>query len=506
MKMMRLREQEAKVVSVISKKNMPTTLEEVREKTGLESAAIMRAALNLKKENILLIEEEPITLIRLTDEGLEYAKNSLPERKMIEALKNFNEEASLEKVTEKAGIPERMSKIAVGWLKKKEMVTLEKRDNKIILNIKEPKKTLDEQLLTLLKEKESLVEEELDSAFRKETVILAKRKLLTRNRRIQHKLTLTEKGESIISKGITILREVSELTPSLITHGEWRRVNLRKYDVEAPVKLSWPGKRQPYNAFLNELKMKLLSFGFKEMNGPLIELMFFNCDALFMPQDHPARDIHDIYFIKKPKYGSLENYTKFLANVKKVHENGWKTGSKGWNYKFSKQISQRLVLRSHGTSISARTLVSNHLEIPGKYFSIARCYRPEVTDRTHLTEFNQVEGIVIGDSLTLRDLLGVLEKFALDIAEADDVRFRPDYFPFTEPSVELQAYKKGVGWMEFGGSGIFRPELTLPLGITVPVIAWGLGVDRLYMMKTGISDIRDLFTSNLKWLRMRSVN
>jgi phenylalanyl-tRNA synthetase alpha chain len=141
------------------------------------------------------------------------------------------------------------------------------------------------------------------------------------------------------------------------------------------------------------------------------------------------------------------------------------------------------------------------LEIPGKYFAIARCYRPDVVDKTHLSEFNQVEGIVVDEGLTLRDLLGVLERFALDIAGADKVKFRPDYFPFTEPSVELVAYKKGYGWLEFGGSGIFRPEVTLPLGVKVPVLAWGLGVDRLFMMKAGIDDIRYLFSQDLDWIR-----
>jgi phenylalanyl-tRNA synthetase alpha chain len=151
-------------------------------------------------------------------------------------------------------------------------------------------------------------------------------------------------------------------------------------------------------------------------------------------------------------------------------------------------------------------LVSPELEVPGKYFSLARCYRPDVVDRTHLTEFIQVEGIVVGASLTFRDLLGILKRFALEIANADQVRFKPDYFPFTEPSVELSAYKEGLGWMEFGGAGIFRPEVTLPLGITVPVIAWGLGVERLFMMKAGISDIRNLFSQDLDWLRRRTVD
>jgi phenylalanyl-tRNA synthetase alpha chain len=194
-----------------------------------------------------------------------------------------------------------------------------------------------------------------------------------------------------------------------------------------------------------------------------------------------------------------------VKNVKATHENGWQTGSKGWNYRFSIEETKKLILRSQGTALSARMLVNENLEIPGKYFSISRCYRPDIVDRTHLTEFNQIEGIVVGEELTFRDLLGVLKRFASDIAGAQKVRFRPDYFPFTEPSVELAAYKEDFGWIEFGGAGIFRPEMTLPLGITVPVIAWGLGVNRIFMMKSGITDIRDLFTQNLEWLRMLKV-
>lgn len=191
--------------------------------------------------------------------------------------------------------------------------------------------------------------------------------------------------------------------------------------------------------------------------------------------------------------------------MKKTHEDGWKTGSSGWGYKYSTKEAKRLILRGHGTCLSARTLLSKNLEIPGRYFSIARCYRPEVLDKTHLTEFNQVEGIVVDENLTLRDLLGVLEKFAVEIAGADEVKFKPDYFPFTEPSVELNAYKKGYGWIEFGGSGIFRPEVTLPLGIKVPVLAWGLGIDRLFMMKANIDDIRQIFSQDLDWIRKKQV-
>jgi phenylalanyl-tRNA synthetase alpha chain len=241
------------------------------------------------------------------------------------------------------------------------------------------------------------------------------------------------------------------------------------------------------------------------MTGPTVETSFYNFDALYMPQDHPAREIFGIYLVRSPKYGRVNVDKHILLNVKKTHENGWKTGSTGWRYNYSLKEARRLILRGHGTCQSVRTLLSKGLEVPGRYFSFVRCYRPEVVDKTHLTEFNQVEGIVVDKDLTLRDLLGVLEKFAIDIAGADKVKFKPDYFPFTEPSVELNAYRKGFGWVEFGGSGIFRPEVTLPLGIDVPVIAWGLGVDRLYMLKAGIEDIRQIFTQDLDWIRRKEV-
>jgi phenylalanyl-tRNA synthetase alpha chain len=316
---------------------------------------------------------------------------------------------------------------------------------------------------------------------------------------------LTPEGVNLAKQGIAVQRETSSLTPEMLATGSWRQTILRKYDVQAEVAPCWPGKKQPYRRFLDELKWKLIALGFMEMTGPIVESMFFNCDALYMPQDHPAREVHDIYLVKSPEYGDPAPFSKYLDNVKETHENGWKTGSTGWRAPYSKIEASRLILRSHGTAESARTLVSRELQIPGKYFSIARCFRPDKVDRTHLTEFNQVEGIVVGEDLTLRDLLGVLERFALDIAGADKVRFNPDYFPFTEPSVELQAYKEGVGWFEFGGSGIFRPELTIPLGVDVPVIAWGLGVERLFMMKAGIDDMRTLFSQDLNWLRKQEL-
>jgi phenylalanyl-tRNA synthetase alpha chain len=318
-------------------------------------------------------------------------------------------------------------------------------------------------------------------------------------------IELTKAGEAELKKRARAVPVVTQLTQELIVSGKWRRAKLQKYDVEAAVAETWPGKKHPYLQFLDEVKEKLVTLGFKEMVGTAVEMSLFNFDALYTPQDHPAREPSGIYFVKSPVEGRIDAYKRIVGNVQRTHEDGWKTGSRGWRYKYSLREAGRLILRGHGTCLSARTLVSKDLEVPGRYFSIARCYRPEVVDRTHLTEFNQVEGIIVEKDLTLRDLLGVLERFAVEVAGADTVKFRPDYFPFTEPSVELSAYKGGYGWMEFGGSGIFRPEVTMPLGVKEPVLAWGLGVDRLFMMKAGVEEIRYIFSQDLDWIRRKAV-
>ncbi len=235
------------------------------------------------------------------------------------------------------------------------------------------------------------------------------------------------------------------------------------------------------------------------MRGPPVETEFWNFDALFQAQDHSSREWSDVYTIKEPTHGKLPKDKELVKNVQKVHETGEPVGSRGWRYEWSSKKASRLILRPQGTAVSARTLYG--LKIPSKYFSIARCYRPDSVDATHLSEFNQAEGIVCDPSITFRDLLGILKTFAVEVANATEVKFKPDYYPFTSPSVELSALHPELGYIEFGGAGIFRPEVTAPFGIKDPVIAWGLGIDRLFMVRRGINDIRELFTQKLDWLR-----
>ena len=293
--------------------------------------------------------------------------------------------------------------------------------------------------------------------------------------------------------------EVSQLSPELLKDGSWRTKRFRKYTISLRAPRIGMGRKHPYREFLDTVKAKLVSMGFEEMRGSLVETEFWNMDALFMPQFHPARDIHDVYFVKTPTHAT-RIAEPFLSRVTRAHQDGGKTGSTGWGYRFDVMRAKRLVLRSQGTAVSARTLAAAPA-IPGKYFSIARCFRYDQVDATHATDFFQVEGIVLGEDINFRTLLGLLNLFAREVAQAKEVKFLPAYFPFTEPSVELHVRHPRLGWMELGGAGLFRPEVTLPLGVSVPVIAWGLGLDRMAMVALGIHDIRELFTDNLDLIR-----
>ncbi|MGC9310572.1 MAG: phenylalanine--tRNA ligase subunit alpha, partial [Candidatus Aenigmatarchaeota archaeon] len=261
------------------------------------------------------------------------------------------------------------------------------------------------------------------------------------------------------------------------------------YNVQFTGKKFYPGKRHPYVQFLRSLKEKLITLGFKEMDSMLAVQDFWNCDALFMPQTHSAREIHDIFMVDA-KLPAVDK--KLAEKVGAEHESCWK-------YKWSLERAQKCVLMSQGTALSAMQL--QNLEIPGKYFSLAKVFRPDVVDATHLLEFYQLEGIVCDESMNFRHLLGLLKQFATEIAGAEKVKFYPDYYPFTEPSVQISAKHPNLGWVELGGAGIFRNEVTRPFGIDAPIIAWGVGIDRLAMFNLGITDIRELYSANLKWLR-----
>jgi phenylalanyl-tRNA synthetase alpha chain len=507
--MAELRTQEQQLLSALESLGGTATVEQLIQACGIQDTAVMRNALTLQEKNFLKIHAKIQNIIKLTPEGETYAKNGLPERNLILATADLGGTADLQVAAKKSNLSSEFVQIALGWTIRKKWATYSPQNNTLhiteaLLHQTTIPEDCDEAFLKHLNTKHQTAQEDLSPELQKATEQLKKRKLVTIEPKTTRNLQITNEGKKAFSEAKIAPQEITQLTPEMIITGKWHTAKLQKYNIEAPVAKTWSGKKHPYLQFLDEVRAKLVQLGFQEMTGTAVETSFFNFDALYVPQDHPAREASDIYYVKDPQSGSIPD-DSVVQQVKASHQNGWKTGSTGWGYNYSLQAAQRLLLRGHGTCLSARTLEAGKFDVPSKHFSIARVYRPEITDKTHLSEFNQVEGIIIDENLNLKDLLGVLGKFAMEIAGADKIRFKPDYFPFTEPSVELSAYKEGYGWVEFGGSGIFRPEVTLPLGVKEPVIAWGLGVDRLFMMRAGIEDIRMIFSQDLGWLRKKQV-
>ncbi|MFA4819980.1 MAG: phenylalanine--tRNA ligase subunit alpha, partial [Candidatus Aenigmatarchaeota archaeon] len=385
----------------------------------------------------------------LTEEGIKYLKHGLPEKRLIELLKEKNGLSMKDAAKWLGG----EFAVAFQWCKKYKCITI--TDGKLML-VSDVSGEIKHQE-NALKEIASGREPEPDVLQ-----ILVQRKLAEKESE-----GIVKQAEKFVGK------EITNLNTELIKTGMWRKVKLKPYNVEARGKRIYIGKQQPYNRFLQGVRRKLVEMGFQEMKGPTIETEFWNFDALFQPQNHPSRDWTQTYSLKNPKEGALPNKA-LVDRVKAAHENGWTTGSSGWGYKWDPTKAARLMPRAHGTALSARTLANGPV-IPGRYFAISRCYRPDIIDMTHGVEFNQTEGIVIDESLTFKNLLGVLKQFAVEFAGAEKTKFLPDYYPFVEPGVQMSAKHPKLGWVELGGAGIFREELTKPLGVDVPVIAWGLG-------------------------------
>jgi len=423
---------------------------------------------------------------KLTEEGKEYLKEGLPERNLVELLNSLPQKsATLGKL-----IPcVKNFPIALKWAMERNWVM--KRGDEVTLLKPPPYGTPEEEAL-----------EKIDEGREVDEVIL---KILIGRNLVQRITKSYKKTEETLLKAGNV---VDELTHDILLTGLWKGKKFKAIDVEVVRKKLdktkiVSGKRQPYNYFLMQVRKKLARMGFIEMVGPTIETEFWNFDALFQPQMHPARDWASSYSLKFPKFGSLPP-KKIVSRVKAAHENGWKTGSTGWQYEWSAKKASQLMPRAHDTAITPRYLAKG-IKIPGRYFNMVRCYRPDVIDASHGVEFIQTGGIVVAKDLNFGHLLGLLKEFAYDIAGIKEIKFLPDYYPFTEPSVQISGNHSELGWIELAGAGIFRPELTEPLGVKEPVIAWGFGFDRLAMNALKIEDIRELFSRNLEWLRSQKV-
>ena len=499
---------EVKVLTVLAQANGSQSDSQLIRDTGFEPSQVSMAVGWLLTKNLLQQESETVTpLVSLTDSGTQYHQSGSPPEWILQTIKEAGARGDRRTVQDLQNQgpfqPTELSR-AIGLLKKEGTIQLISGG---YVEATEVPSQVSEQLRSLLDQLHDkacplhVFSPALQSLLRQYCV---KRGNTHEPFRIEDQIVrtycLTSEGHAIGHLTPNrVTEEISQLTPEMLKDGSWRQFGFRKYTITLrPPRLA-VGIRHPYRDFLDSVKRKLVSMGFQEMRGELVETEFWDMDALYMPQFHPARAIHDVYFVKNPTYA--KSITEpILSQVSEAHNNGGSTGSIGWRYAYDRDRARRLILRSQGTAVSARTL-ANKPEIPGKYFSIARCFRYDQVDATHATDFFQVEGIVLGQDINFRTLLGLLNLFASEMAQAKEIRFLPAYFPFTEPSVELHVRHPNLGWMELGGAGLFRPEVTLPLGVDVPVIAWGLGLDRMAMVALGIHDIRDLFTSDLEAVR-----
>jgi len=330
---------------------------------------------------------------------------------------------------------------------------------------------------------------------------MLRRGLLTRRESKTTRVAITKGGLQALQSKDEGYAE--RLTPELLAsvRSSGVEVRLRPIDVSAPAASFFPGRRHPVKEFINEVREVYLSMGFVEIAGDAIQSSFWNFDALFTPQDHPARELQDTFYIKGGRDEALQR-EGVVARVALVHENGGETGSRGWGYSWSIDEARRLVLRTHNTALTIRATMDSE-DRDARVFSVGRVYRNESLDYKHLAELHQMEGIVVGDGLSLRDLMGLLTSFYSKLG-MQGIKLWPSFFPYTEPSMQVMYYHKGLGkWLEMGGSGIFRPEVTAPLGVVKPVLAWGLGLERVLMLRLGIEDIRDLYNNDLDWLRRR---
>jgi len=329
---------------------------------------------------------------------------------------------------------------------------------------------------------------------------LVKRGILKYREERSVSVALTQQGNDALSTAVGV-GQIDRLTPELIASGGWRGKTLRPIDVEAKAPVFYPGRRHPVRDFIREVREAYVSMGFTELQGDSVQPAFWNFDALFIPQDHPGRDMQDTFYIKDQSDMKLAR-KGLVDTVARTHENGWKTGSAGWSYRWSVEEARRLVLRTHNTVLTVRAL-SESKEREARVFAVSKIYRNENLDYKHLAEFHQMDGIIVGKGLNVRHLMGFLREFYKKLG-LRDVKLWPTYFPYTEPSLEITAYsEKAKDWIELGGSGVFRPEVTWPLGVKVPVLAWGPGIERLMLIRYGLEDLRQLYDSDLGWYRSR---
>jgi phenylalanyl-tRNA synthetase alpha chain len=484
----------------------------VADSTGFDQSQIMAAALDMQRRDLVAIQEAERQEIMTIPGADELFARGLAERQAINVLSNAGGELPLEKLVNWAG----EQGLAInevlrwgqtrGWLRKAQTENDSGGKSLKIILTDVGRAALDaeqddERALRLALGGRVFLDQLAASNLDPERVqkLLVNREGIARiKKRTQRTLTITNAGRGLLDAGVKVKAERNSLTADDLQSGRWREITLRKYDIALPARTVYPTKLHPLRKIMVETRRAFLEMGFTEVASPMVESAFWNFDALFQPQDHPARDMQDTFYMAEPDRLELPD-SAIVERVRRTHEDGGETGSQGWGYRWDPEQARRVVLRTHTTAATIRALAS-HPNPPHKVFCVGWTFRNETISYKHLPVFHQVDGIVIDREANLSTLLGTLSEFYRKMG-FDKVKFKPAFYPYTEPSADVVVYMKSRGkWIEMGGSGVFRPEVTEPLGCSYPVLAWGLGIERLAMLRLGFDDIRDLYRGSLDLL------
>ena len=464
------------------------TVSAIADAADLSEATVAGAAFALAEEGLLDIEEEEFVSYHLTEEAQRYREQDLPELRLYRtALDEGAGETAQElgDIIGSSGLEGPAVDIALSNFARKGYGQI--ANGKIEANPDiDPADDPDRQAIEAIAAGDEVDTEHIET--------LKRRDLLREETSTERYVTLTDDGVDALMLGIDVSETSSAIKPEHLTGGDWREITYGPYNVEADAAPASAGKRHLLRQVADRVTDVLVGMGFQEMTGPHVDADFWIHDCLFMPQDHPARTHWDRFELAEPKQID-EIPADLVERVQDAHREGVGPDGEGYTAEWDEDFAKALALRGHTTSLTTRYLsgeAMGELEPPQRFFSVEKVYRNDTLDPTHLLEFFQIEGWVMADELSVRDLMGTFEEFYAQFG-IHDLEFKPHYNPYTEPSFELFGTHPETGELiEIGNSGIFRDEMLRPLGIEADVMAWGLALERLAMLITGEADIRNV--------------
>ena len=495
------------ILDFLFKAKRSASIDEIVTALHIDQVFVFSTLQYLQEISLATLSETEVQEISLAS-GLELIRdNELPEKTILRELVGANTSLHIQELASRLGSEQKIVGKALkplldkGWITKDGPNAAVTEKGKASVSIKAD----DEKLFDLLREKNAVVIEESSGQYDFLAVgfeQLKKRgRFLAQKTRKRRSAAITGKGSEYCSTrgDKDVKEEATALTSELLQDGKWKNIVFKQYDIQADVDPMPMGRIHPFQRVLNQVREIFYGMGFSEIASPHVESSFWDFDALFQPQDHPARDMQDTFYVAHPEISLLPD-ADLVRKVKDTHENGGDSHSTGWDYSWNPELAKKTVLRTHTTASSVRQLWKTPAA-PAKYFCIGRVFRRETVDYKHLPVFTQVDGIVVEDGASLSHLIDIISEFYKRMG-FKKIEIRPSFFPYTEPSLEVQVWlEERREWVEMGGAGVFRKEVTAPLGCTAPVLAWGLGMERLAMIKYNVDDLRKLYISDFKWLR-----